>query len=63
MAFVLGLFYFALFFLFELPPKRPSTTQQTVGPAGYYLAKPHPRIDQTKDEILSLWTTDRRRAS
>ena len=52
---LLGLFYFALFFLFELPPKRASTTQQTAGPADYYLAKPHPRIDQTKDEILSLW--------
>ncbi len=52
---LLGLFYFAMFFLFELPPKAVVNKPQAFGQAGYSLLKPNPRIDQTKDEILKAW--------
>ncbi len=52
---LLGLFYVAVFFLFELPQKRIGSAQQPISPSGYQLMKPIPRIDQTKDQILSMW--------
>ena len=52
---LLGLFYFAVFFLFELPRKALNSSQRAFGPAVYPLLKPNPRIDQTRDQILSVW--------
>lgn len=51
---LLGLFYFAMFFLFELPAKSVSNAQQSA-PATHTLPKPNPKIDQTKDEVLKVW--------
>jgi hypothetical protein len=52
---LLSLFYFAMFFLFELPARSVASEPQALGQAGYQLMKPSARIDQTKDEILRVW--------
>ena len=52
---ILGLLYFALFFLFELSPAKRETTATTNSASAASLLKPRARIAQSKDELVKSW--------